>query len=150
MSFQIRAYNNKSPANFVSKSLTTHSTLTGTLRDGSSLIDPVIIIQSTTIPTFNYLYIQEFGRYYYINNYVNLVNQMYELHCHVDVLMTYGYTIKQNSAIIARQETEYNMMLDDGWFQAYQNPYYRVQTFSNPTPFEDQSFVLVVAGCSNS
>lgn len=150
MSFDVKCYRNNSPTNFVDKELDLLETLNGTLRDGSSIIDPVIMVQANA-PGFqsnqvNYLYVEQFGRYYYITNIISVNYTLWELHCHVDVLMSYKEQIRQQTAIVARQESQYNLFLDDGIFMAYQNPLIQTKYFSNATPFETQEFVLVVAG----
>lgn len=150
MSFDVKCYRNNSPTNFVDKELDLLETLNGTLRDGSSIIDPVILVQANA-PGFqsnqvNYLYVEQFGRYYYITNIISVNYTLWELHCHVDVLMSYKEQIRQQTAIVARQERQYNLFLDDGIFMAYQNPLIQTKYFSNATPFETQEFVLVVAG----
>lgn len=150
MSFPIHFYTNTSNSNVVEKNLLDIYELQGTLRDGASLLDPVFLIEANA-PGFhannvNYIYVEEFGRYYYITNIVSVNYTLWELHCHVDVLMSYKDTIKEQTAIVARQEGKYNMYLDDGVFMTYQNPKIQTKLFSNATPFETQEFVLVVAG----
>lgn len=70
MSFSIVLYQNNSPVNKVDKSLVAVATLTGVLREGSSVLDPVVTIESdapaSVVSSANYAYIAEFGRYYYI------------------------------------------------------------------------------------
>lgn len=155
MSFAIKHFINLSATNVVNKELEPQvPDLMGTLRKGSSIIDPVIEVQASS-PGFhanksNYIYIEEFGRYYYITNIISTHNSLWELHCHVDVLMSFAELIKQQVAVVARQESTYNMMLDDGFFMCYQNPRIQTKLFSNETPFETQEFVLVVAGSSTS
>lgn len=155
MSFPIKHYINKSATNVVDKELLLQTPdLVGTLREGTSIIDPTIIVEANS-PGFqanksNYIYIEEFGRYYYITNIVSINYTLWELHCHVDVLMSYKDQIKAQTAIVARQESQYNLYLDDGVFMAYQNPIVQTKLFSNPTPFETQSFVLMVAGSSST
>lgn len=149
MSFPVVLYNNKDATNVVNKELEEIKTLVGTLRDGSSIIDPVVLLQeqvSLVTPNCNYIYIAQFGRYYYVTNIVSLYNNLCEIHCHVDVLMSFSEQIKAQTAVVARQEGKYNMMLDDGFFMCYQNPKLQTKLFSNATPFETQEFVLVVAG----
>lgn len=149
MSFPIILYNNKDAINVVNKELEEIKTLIGTMRDGSSILDPVILLEeqvSLVTPSCNYLYIAQFGRYYYVTNIVSSYNNLCEIHCHVDVLMSFSSQIKAQTAVVARQEGKYNMMLDDGFFMCYQNPKLQTKLFSNATPFETQEFVLVVAG----
>lgn len=150
MSFPIVFYRNLSNSNVVSKEIVEIYTLEGTLRDGASLLDPVILVEANA-PGFhanhiNYLYVEQFERYYYITNIVSVNHTLWELHCHVDVLMSYAEQIREQEAIVARQEGKYNMYLDDGIFMTYQNPKVQLKLFSNPTPFETQEFVLIVAG----
>lgn len=122
----------------------------GVLRGGTSISDPVIVVQSEIpdhmVSQINYAYIEAFGRYYYVTGIRTETNVLWSISMHVDVLMTYKAQIRQQNAIVARQAEQYNLMLDDGWFMAYQNPRHQLKLFSNATPFETQEFVLVVAG----
>lgn len=151
MSFTIHFTQTSSAANVVNKEFSRGGVdIQGTLRDGSSLIDPVILIEANA-PGFhangyNYCYVEEFGRYYYITNIISTNHTLWEIHCHVDVLMSYQEQIRAQTAIVARQESQYNLMLDDGIFMVYQNPKIQTKTFSVADPFETQEFVLVVAG----
>lgn len=150
------------PANKVVKTMkptASADTFQGTFRAPCSMTDPVFLIMANTNVNFflaNYLYWQEAKRYYYITNIIfretfnrstgNNPSQMVEIHAHVDVLMSFADSIKSQTAVVARQEKKYNMYLDDGIFMCYQNPKIQTKLFSNPTPFETQEFVLVVAG----
>ena len=141
-------YENKSDMKVVTKNIETLTTLTGTLRENCSVINPVITVESinnSIAARCNYAKIAQFGRYYYVTDII-FTGLLYEIHMHVDVLMTYKDGIRQQNAVVARQEATYNMYLDDGWFMSYQNPYIQTKVFSNPTPFETQEFVLVIAG----
>ena len=152
MSFTINFYKNGSPVNKVDKSLTATFSAEGALRTGASILDPVIMVESSTpanlITSSNYAYIAEFSRYYYITGVTSDANGLWVVGMHVDVLMSYKEQIRSQSAIVARQEFVYNMYLDDGWFLAYQNPEIQVKLFSEATPFEAEEYILVIAGCS--
>lgn len=150
MSFPIILQENSSPSNKVSKSITNIATATGVLRSGASIIDPEIEIESALesdiLGRVNYAYIQLWRRYYFVNDIHLDVNGLWLFSMHVDVLMSYGDEIRSQNAIIGRQERRYNMYFDDGWFMSYQNPLIRQQYFSNPAPFEGESYILVLAG----
>lgn len=75
--------------NKLSKTLGTGTQLTGTIREPSSLIDPVILVESATVPGWNYAYIGDFGRYYFITEIVAEQYKMFRIAMHVDVLMSY-------------------------------------------------------------
>ena len=142
----ITFYNNASERNAVTKNLTELATLTGSLREESSIIDPKITIASMTgsIKDVNYAYIPEFGRYYFINDITSVRNGVWRISMHVDVLMTYAEAIRNNSAIIQRNENEYDLKLNDGLFVTQQNPRKSVHQF--PAGFTDFDFVLAIAG----
>lgn len=150
MSFSIVFSTNSSPVNRIDKALTTVITATGTLRDGTSILNPEVEIETalteSMVGAINYAYIEVFGRYYYVTDIKTETNGLWIVSMHVDVLMTYKTEIRAQNAVVARQEASFNMYLDDGWFMAYQNPIIQTKYFSNPTPFETQEFVLVIAG----
>lgn len=158
--FSISLYQMKSPPNKIEKDISfLIQTVQGSLRNGSSIIDPVIVVETDSNTLWrrglNYAYIEEFGRYYYVTNIVSIPGTLarttsnvylWELHMHVDVLMSFKDEILSQKAIIARQEAKYNLYLDDGVFMTYQNPKIQTKLFSVEGPFETQEFVLVVAG----
>ena len=104
MSFTILLQKNNSPMNKVTKTLETIETLSGTLRDSSELVNPVIIIQNTgNVKLCNYLTISEFGRSYFITSIKSLRNNMFEIEAHCDVLSSFASEIKTNTAIVLRR-----------------------------------------------
>ncbi len=137
------------PPNKVSKNTELVSELEGTLRNPSSLIDPVITIERNSPTGFNYVHIPEFNRYYYVKNVISENNKLITIYLHVDVLMSFGSAIRQCDAIISRQENNYNLLLDDGSFKAYQNTKHKIIKF--PTSgFSSFSYILVIAGNSDN
>ena len=139
-------YSNASEITAVDKKLTELITLSGTLREKSSIIDPVITISDIDnyVGQMNYAYIPEFNRYYFITNIESVRNNLWKVSFHVDVLFTYRDAIRKNSAIIERNENEYDLKLNDGLFRTQQNP--RIEQFSFPSGFNKWNFVLAIAG----
>ena len=137
---------NNSEKNRLDKSITDITSLTGTLRDETSIIDPVIIIEGdlSSYVNCNYMTISDFNRSYFVNNIRSIRNDLFEISAHVDVLSTYKSQIRQNSAIIARQEKKWNLYLNDGVFKTYQNPFIVTKAF--PSGFTEQHFIFSVAG----
>ena len=144
----IKIYKNLSDNNVLDKNITQlGSDLTGTLKESCSIIDPIITIEDFTnfdIQTANYAYIAEFGRYYYITNIICITDKLFELNMHVDVLKTYASGIRNNSAVISRQASQYNLYLTDGVFKTYANPHYEIRKF--PSGFTSYNYILTVAG----
>ena len=146
MSFDIHLMRNSSPKNQLDKSLTNITTATGTLKEDTSIIDPVIKIQCSmdSVRNCNYMYVPNFGRYYFVTDIRSITNSIVEFTAHVDVLTTYAGQIRGNTAIVKRQENRWNLYLDDGTFNIYQNPHVLTKNF--PSGFNTQEFVFAIAG----
>ena len=141
----IQLYKNISTAERVNKSITAvGSALTGTIKEESSIIDPVITIAAQNLPDANYLYIAEFKRYYYINNIVCDYDGMFQIEAHVDVLMSNASTIRQQRAIVAKQQNRYNLYLNDPDYRTYSDPWVITREF--PSGFSDPCYLLTLRG----
>ena len=136
-----------SEKNKIGKSISNLYTASGTLREGTSIINPVIRISGANIPTLknaNYMYIPDFNRYYFITDIKTIWNGLIEISGHVDVLQTYAGQIRNNTAIIKRNANSWNLYIEDGLFKTYANPHIFTKEF--PSGFKEPSFVLSVAG----
>ena len=136
---------NTSPLNKINKAVSTVATLTGSLVDESSIVDPVILIESATLPAANYAQIPDFnGRYYYIRNIESVRDGLWRLTLHVDVLKTYASAILSNRAVISRSTNLWNLYLEDNDFKSYANPYIITKNF--PSGFSTYQLVLALLG----
>lgn len=146
MSFSIQLLRNNSERNRLSKSLSSITTVTGTLKSSTSIMNPVIQIECelTDVTNCNYMYIPTFNRYYFVDDITSITSDIVQFTGHVDVLTTYASQIRSNNAIVKRQENRWNLYLDDGSFKVYQNPMVLTKAF--PQGFTTQEFVLAVAG----
>ena len=149
MSFTIKLQINKSENEKFSKKLIDVLTLTGTLKNGTSIVDPVILFECDLkkITNCNYMTISEFSRSYFITDMKSIRNGLVEISAHCDVLSSFKDEILTNDAIILRQEYNWNLYVDDGVFTTYQND--EIITKEFPLGFSTQEFVLAVAGGSN-
>ena len=75
----IKLYYNTSDNKTIRKNLINEFSLTGTLRDSCSLIEPVINIESSNVLRFNYAYIPDFQRYYFVKEIINLRKTLWTL-----------------------------------------------------------------------
>lgn len=158
--FDIVFQKNNSMNQKIGKSIDDVITFSGVLREGTSVIDPVIMVElpepadpddpeegEITERQFfkcNYAYIQRFNRHYFITDMRSVRNNLVEVSMHVDVLETYKDDILDLNAIIRRQENKWNLYLDDGCLMTYQNPYVILKRFSGG--FTNESIILAVAG----
>lgn len=96
------------------KSLSNGVDLAGNLRDECDIINPVIsIVGMKPNDTFNYCYIPEFSRYYFITDKKVITTSVVEISLHEDVLQTWSQYILQQEGVVLRNEFEYDSMLID-------------------------------------
>lgn len=146
MSFEITLQKNVSEEHKVDKTITNLITLSGTLKEGTSIIDPVIFvaIDFSGVEVPNYVTIPAFSRSYFVRDVVCAKNNLWEISCHVDVISTWKESIRENRGIVHRQQSLFNTYLNDGSFRIYQDPIITTQLF--PSGFNRNEFVLAVAG----
>lgn len=120
---------------------------TAVFKEDISVTEPVFTLKdysSFNPATANYCYIDSLDRYYYITDIVILTPEIFEIHCHVDVLMSFKSGIRSNSAIISRQQSNYDYYLQDGVFKTKAYSTYDVLKY--PSGFNSYHYVLAVAG----
>ena len=146
MAFDVMLQKNNSERNRITKDISEILTVSGELKTETSIIDPVIMIECdlSSVVGCNYISIPTFGRSYFVNNIRSIRSGLVEFSCHVDVLSSFASQIRSNTAIVRRQENNWNLYLNDGSFKVYQNP--NVLTKAFPSGFTTQEFVLAVAG----
>lgn len=133
--------------NRVDKVLTEIATYSGTLRQSTSIIDPVFVVECSLpdVVGANYLTVEAFGRSYFIKNITSHRAGLVEFSCHVDVLSSFKTQLRTNRAIVHRSEKNWNLYLNDGSLKVKQTP--RVTTQEFPGSFGNSySFILVLAG----
>ena len=79
-------------ANTVNKIFAPSIILDGTFREDIDIINPVFRVE-TDVTSYNYIYIEELNRYYYIRRITLESNNMFRVECHIDVLKTYATEI---------------------------------------------------------
>lgn len=147
MGLTVNFYTNNSENYRVDKSLTARLAESCILKDGTSVENPVILLTNyNDIHDFNYMYIDEWERYYFITDIVSVRNGLWEIHAHVDVLMSFSQQIRECTATCKRQENLFNMYLDDPEFKTYNKSQVVTKVFSGTGLQKNMDYVLVVAG----
>lgn len=111
--FVINLLNSKDEIIKLSKNITEYDFILGTLKNESSIISPKIYFEYNILPTFNYVYIDKFSRYYYVNNITSVRNNLWLMELKIDVLMSYKKGILNLSGYIKRNENNYNNFIED-------------------------------------
>ena len=114
-SFTLNLYSNKAEKVRVDKTnyLTPIATLDGTLRNSVQITHPTIRIEYSGVPTFNYVYIPQFERYYYVDDIVSVSKDIWDIILSVDVLMSFKDVIRSQYAFIERNQYTFNPDIED-------------------------------------
>lgn len=144
----IELYVNTSEPTVVDKVIVLAETLSGFLRDNSSVTTPIIRAEHANPSACNYAYISEFDRYYYVDDMISMRTNLWELHLRVDVLMSFKTDIRNSQAIVEETATESaggNMYLNNDAFVAQVK--HKTDIIQFPSGFGSiPYYVLITAG----
>lgn len=150
--FNIELYQNSAEVNRVDKGqhLAPVGSLIGALREECSMLTPSIVYQSESVPTFNYVYIPIFNRYYFVTSLSSVSKNIWRMELNCDVLMTYKNEILLLQGVVGRQEIDFNPLLVDNELPTQNNPIVEVIDIPSDA-FNTQSdaghnFLLTVIG----
>lgn len=103
----------------------------GELRDECDILNPVLTIEGLNPDTtFNYCYIPDFKRYYFITESSVVRTGLIQFNLHVDVLQSWSKEILELEAIISRNEYDFNNHLEDTRVPAWSN---NMTSYKEPT-----------------
>lgn len=142
----LKLYTNVSEKNCIGKKLINETDFQGVLREQSSIINPVIKVQSTELPDFNYAYVPDFKRYYFIVGIRNISTNIWELSLGVDVLESFKSSLANQLVILSDTQITgaTNYISGDQWVT-------NVKTNTEIIPFpagllEGGEYILITAG----
>ena len=150
LDMNITLYKTKSANNVVNKKLVSEKNLGNSciFADDTSVTSPTVIIGGITsldtISDYNYAYIAQCHRYYYINDIIALSGGRVKLLLSVDVLMSYKQDILNSTQLVTRQKNKGKMYLADAEWTVDGRTYLRSQYFNeNHFSPQNDSFVLI-------
>ena len=144
-------YNNKSDKRQLVKNITEIKTISATAKGDINIISPTLIIHNFTTD-FNYCYISDFDRYYFVKSITLLTGQRIQIDLSVDVLMTYKEEIKNLTVNVLRYENIEPTFLTDSRIPLFSDTLQKViefpkNIFNLEIPSENsKNFLLTVAG----
>lgn len=105
--YSIKFFKNLSENNELDKQLTGETLVAGDSRGDINLFQPSIIVKDVEVNQFNYCYIVELKRYYFVENFTIRPNGLAVIQLKVDVLMSFKDDIRASSGLIMKQR-QYN------------------------------------------
>ena len=143
---QIKFYYNSSEKNKIGKSISRELTMNGNLRDECSVINPTILVEHSNLSNYNYVYIPEFNRYYFITEMTIVRNNLWRISLKVDVLESFKFNILNLSCIVDKQQYEnYGNNIDDGSYINKADSFVEIANYPNGFNSSGE-FILIPAG----
>lgn len=138
--YTLKLYKNNSENNVIDKDIVNETVINGYSRSVVDMLNPVIELAGIELNEFNYCYVQELQRYYYIENITISPNGVYKLSLQVDVLKTYKDDILASSGLITKNQL-YNPYTGEMDVEARYT--LTKHEFSNGFDFTNGDFVLI-------
>ena len=150
MSFSVHFYNSQSDYRVINKTLNFGETLSGVLRDGSSVMFPDIMFEydSASISHYNYLYIPSFSRFYRINSVESIRNGLWLVHAEVDVLMSFRTDINNLAVVVDKQTMTDNgdEYIDDSSLVVENMTFEQSYQYTSTGFLDNPVYILMTAG----
>ena len=142
----IQLCSNTSEKNKINKAITNGITLSGSLKNESNIVNPSITINIDNPTIYNYAYIPDFNRYYFITNYISLRTGIWQINLKSDVLMSFKDSILSSEVLINKTETngKNNYLSGSNWVNNCKTKT-DILTFPNGL-LDDGKYILITAG----
>ena len=143
---EIDFYKNISEKNKIGKKLLNKLTLNGNLREESSVINPTILVEHNNLSVYNYAYIPNFNRYYFVSEITSVRNGLWRVSLKCDVLESFKKDILNLSCIVDKQQNQgYSNNIDDGSYINRADSFVEIANYQNGFNSSGE-FILITAG----
>lgn len=130
-------------------------TVEGKLLFDQDMLTPKFVLQADTL-AYNYCYIPDFGRFYYVTKQLIKTGSLTEIHLQCDVLQSWKTQILSNKAVIERSadNDNVNMYFSDNMYWTQANKEVKTVPFTKANGKElvfeipDDNYILTIAGGS--
>lgn len=137
-------YNYNGQPNTINKTLTPLGTINVALRPEINVHNPTLKIQiPPNMYDFNYVYIEDFKKYYFVENVMYIGGQTYLLTLSLDVLQTYKDVILQSTALIVESDNaNRDLSVNSNVFNVF--PKTDILRFPNSKLFDKYGSIIMV------
>ena len=137
-------YNYNGQPNTINKTLTPFGTINVALRPEINVHNPTLKIQiPPNMYDFNYVYIEDFKKYYFVENVRYIGGQTYLLTLSLDVLQTYKDVILQSTALIVESDNaNRDLSVNSNVFNVF--PKTDILRFPNSKLFDKYGSIIMV------
>lgn len=138
-------YINSSENNKMFKDISLKKSYDLILKKDTDLINPVIELNdSSDLTDVNYMYLN--GKYYFVDSIECMRGNIWKIHGHVDVLMTYRYDVIYIPCIIEREQIHNDLYVDGGSYVKGVKNYNQVVNFSSGFNDSPENILICCGG----
>lgn len=138
--------NTSDPINKVRKSTSAYASFTGDLKENCSILKPVVTVKHTGAILANYAYISTFDRYYFVDDVTILTNELQQIKLSVDPLYSHAAGLLACPCIVAKNQSDFNLYLNDSNYKCLQYPILMAVQFPRGFDLDLSKFVLTLIG----
>lgn len=150
MAFNVNFYNFSKRENSTYRPTGSGDSFSCVLKADSNISSPEIILDLGTAdsPSWNYAYIAEFNRYYYVSDWRWIENRLWSASLSTDLLATYKDEIGASEMYVLRSSAEYDGNIIDDYYPAKVNSVFTPITVTSPftTNVQEGSFIIGISG----
>lgn len=143
----VTLYNYNGKRNTINKTLQNGVNVDGTIKDATNVITPQIKFRKKqdlqNVSAFNYVYIAELNRYYFVENCEIINSDVFILSLRVDVLKSYENAILSSTATITERENG-NKFISNRANIYDIRPQYNKINFSVNAPFDENGTLIMI------
>lgn len=118
------------------------------LKENTSIINPVIRLNSSKPITYNYCYIPEFNRYYFVGNWISETNNVWSASLTEDYLATWRTQMLSSSQFVLRSASESDDDIVDMMYPTTTK--LDIRKTAIPRPFLNGNDMRYIIGVSNA
>lgn len=127
----------------VNKQLGGFTAIAGDLRQTFDILRPTVTLRKKPLPTFNYCYIADLGRYYFVDRVSFEGNNTYVLTLRVDVLKTYETEILAATGRVSESDNP-NPYISNRETVYKRNPNFEKVPFANTGLLNETGSIIMV------
>lgn len=123
------------------------------IKEPCSLLDPIVELTASNVTRagldlaqVNYIYIERFNRFYFVNDIIYENDGLVELHCSVDVLMSYADNIYNSQQEVIRSEAVNSKMYIDPERPILTDKILTTKILGEFPETSDNNYIMTVAG----
>lgn len=134
----------------INKPVANPERITGLFVQPFNILNPEIKIRWNGVFNFNYVFVPELNKYYFVDGVEIVSNDVYKISLSVDVLKTYETEILNSFGLIVSRETGANPYLNTRENIFSRLPKFEKLSFSRETPFNEEGNIIMITLKGNS